>query len=293
MHFNPQPIDSRLVDLGGHLVQQRRQKSTGFIESTAEQYALSVLQRQAEAEPIALRPAGWAELGHALGKIPARRGISGRGLCLASRAKVELCHSFPLGKVGDEGAAEVELVDHLEYSCVDCLVAQRRHKATANPQVGGGALLSRNEGVRGFLDSVVKKLVSVLLSQDKPGSNCFPQMRVCFVLGYPIDRCQYRDLCTVSHTGEPLQHSLACGGKPFQFLHHRSTTLSVKRLAWRCSTFHVHSARYLSKARNPSSHRAVKNWIAKNGLPAVFSCTSSARGSARAKSQCNASPTIC
>ena len=46
-----------------------------------------------------------------------------------------------------------------------------------------------------------------------------------------------------------------------------------------------------SNASSPSSANAVKNWIAKNGLPPVFSCTSCAKGRARSGSQCRASAT--
>ena len=46
-----------------------------------------------------------------------------------------------------------------------------------------------------------------------------------------------------------------------------------------------------SNASSPSSASAVRNWIAKNGLPPVFSCTSCARGRARSGSQCSASAT--
>ena len=46
-----------------------------------------------------------------------------------------------------------------------------------------------------------------------------------------------------------------------------------------------------SNASSPSSASAVKNWIAKNGLPPVFSCTSCASGRARSGSQCRASAT--
>src|ERR1700687_2635094 len=47
------------------------------------------------------------------------------------------------------------------------------------------------------------------------------------------------------------------------------------------SMFHFHADATRSNASSPSSANAIKNWIAKNGLPPVFSCTSSAHGRAR------------
>src|SRR6202043_3665898 len=47
------------------------------------------------------------------------------------------------------------------------------------------------------------------------------------------------------------------------------------------SMFHCHAAATWSNASSPSSANAIKNWIAKNGLPPVFSCTSSANGRSR------------
>ena len=44
-----------------------------------------------------------------------------------------------------------------------------------------------------------------------------------------------------------------------------------------------------SKDRRPSSASAVRNWMTKNGLPAVLSCTSSASGSTRSSALCKAS----
>src|ERR1700686_934080 len=46
-----------------------------------------------------------------------------------------------------------------------------------------------------------------------------------------------------------------------------------------------------SNESSPSSAKAVKNWIAKNGLAPVFSCTSCAKGRARSGLQCSASAT--
>src|SRR6266850_378825 len=46
-----------------------------------------------------------------------------------------------------------------------------------------------------------------------------------------------------------------------------------------------------SNASSPSSASAVKNWIAKNGFPPVFSCTSCAKGRTRSGAQCRASAT--
>ena len=54
---------------------------------------------------------------------------------------------------------------------------------------------------------------------------------------------------------------------------------------------HCQAAATGSNASSPSSASAVKNWIAKNGLPPVFSCTSCARGRACSGSQCRASAT--
>src|SRR6266704_858243 len=47
------------------------------------------------------------------------------------------------------------------------------------------------------------------------------------------------------------------------------------------SMFHCHADAAGSNASSSSSANAIKNWIAKNGLPPVFSCTSSANGRAR------------
>src|SRR6202521_167182 len=57
------------------------------------------------------------------------------------------------------------------------------------------------------------------------------------------------------------------------------------------SIFHCQAAATGSNASSPSSAKAVKNWIAKNGLPPVFSCTSCAKGRARSGLQCSASAT--
>ena len=53
--------------------------------------------------------------------------------------------------------------------------------------------------------------------------------------------------------------------------------------------FHCHADATGSNASSPSSANAIKNWIAKNGLPPVFSWTSSANGRARSGSQWSAS----
>src|SRR6266576_180230 len=52
------------------------------------------------------------------------------------------------------------------------------------------------------------------------------------------------------------------------------------------SMFHCQARATGSNASSPSSPSAVKNWIAKNGLPPVFSYTSCARGLARSVPQC-------
>src|ERR1700704_5603790 len=47
------------------------------------------------------------------------------------------------------------------------------------------------------------------------------------------------------------------------------------------SMFHCHAGATGSNASSPSSANAMKNWIAKNGLPPVFFWTSSVNGRAR------------
>src|SRR5258706_6938300 len=55
------------------------------------------------------------------------------------------------------------------------------------------------------------------------------------------------------------------------------------------SMFHCQARVVGSNASSPPSASAMKNWIAKNGFPPVFSCTSCARGRTRSGSQCMAS----
>src|SRR5258705_8217864 len=55
------------------------------------------------------------------------------------------------------------------------------------------------------------------------------------------------------------------------------------------SMFHCHADAIESNVSNPSSASAIMNWMAKNGLPPVFSCTNCARGLASSGPQCRAS----
>src|ERR1700730_2692624 len=55
------------------------------------------------------------------------------------------------------------------------------------------------------------------------------------------------------------------------------------------SMSHRHARITGSNTSSPPSANSIKKWIAKNGLPPVFSCTSSANGRARSGSQWSAS----
>ena len=68
------------------------------------------------------------------------------------------------------------------------------------------------------------------------------------------------------------------GGRRLSFAAMRSTTLSVKPLARMRGRSQRQAAVSGSKVSSASSASAVRNWIVKNGLPAVFSNTSSRQG---------------
>ena len=134
------------------------------------------------------------------------------------------------------------------------------------------------------------ELVGAFQALDQSLTHGVPKRRVDLLLRRSENDRKHRDPGDIAEAGQLLQRRLRFGRQASDLADHEvhhvfGVTLGVNAIAIpepaRCD--HDRSA------SKPSSASAYRNWMAKNGLPAVFSCTTCASGAARSGSQRSAS----
>jgi len=101
--------------------------------------------------------------------------------------------------------AAIELIDNLE----DRFLAFHRRRVSGeqhtDAQVSRGALLLRDQRVRGFLHTVVQESIRIVSTEDEARPHGMPEMVVHLPGLAWIRHPQHLELCTVSHAGELLE----------------------------------------------------------------------------------------
>src|SRR5215471_5681056 len=106
--------------------------------------------------------------------------------------------------------AAVELIDDFEDRLLQLLWRGLRCEEHAYSEMGSGTRFLRDQGVGGFLDTVVEKLVRIFRTNDQPCSHSFPKLAMDLLV--LVNDPQHGEPCVVAQAGELLQCVPGFGG---------------------------------------------------------------------------------
>src|SRR5262249_37064416 len=118
----------------------------------------------------------------------------------------------------DQRSATVELTDELEDRLFPFLWRRMSYEQPPDPEMRCGALFLRDEGIGGFLDTIVDEPVAALQPLDHLVADRLPEMRVDVLLQCPTHESQRRDRCAMSQARQVLKGLLRVDGQALQLL---------------------------------------------------------------------------
>src|SRR5262245_41246960 len=101
--------------------------------------------------------------------------------------------------------ATVKLINDLEDLLFQLLWRSLRCEQYPYSQMGFGTRFLRDQGVDGFLNTVVKKPVGIFRTRDQSCSHRFPKPAMHLLLGVLVDDPQHGEPSAVAEAGERLQ----------------------------------------------------------------------------------------
>src|SRR5215469_14204541 len=101
--------------------------------------------------------------------------------------------------------AAVELIDDFEDRLLQLLWRGLRCEQHPYSEMGSGTRFLRDQGIGGFLDTVVEKLVGIFRTKDQPWSHRFPKLVMHLLLGVLVNDAQHGEPYAVAQAGELLQ----------------------------------------------------------------------------------------
>jgi hypothetical protein len=137
-----------------------------------------------------------------------------------ARHQVELGQLLALVPCGEQRGAAVELIDDLEERRLPLLRRRVRHEQPADPEMGRGAQVCRDQCIGGFLDAVMEKPIGTFRAAHESRAGRFPQGAVPVLLHVLVDHRQQGKLRAVAQTGQLLQGLLSFDGQAVQLPHH-------------------------------------------------------------------------
>src|SRR6266446_8226800 len=146
-------------------------------------------------------------------EIGERRGV---GCCiLGARAgnEVEFCQPLAFLLFSDQRGATVELTDELEDRLFPLLWRSMCCEQPPDAEMRCGAFFLRDEGIGGFLDTVVDEPVDAPQPLDCLVTDRPPEMRVDLLLRCPVHESKRRDCCAVSQARQLLECLLCFDGQ--------------------------------------------------------------------------------
>src|SRR4029453_16158695 len=111
-------------------------------------------------------------------EVGERRGVGGCLLGARAGNEVEFCQMLASLLFSDQRGATVKLIDELEDRLFPLLWRSMCCEQPPDAEMRCGSSFLRDEGIGGFLDTVVDKPVGALEPLDHLVTDRFPQMRV-------------------------------------------------------------------------------------------------------------------
>lgn len=195
---------------------------------------LPLLQVQVIGQLVVLAPGLLPQVLEAGEDVAQRRDVGGRHLGAPGRGEVQLGHPLALDDLGDEVAAPVQVVDHLEHVLGVLLRGQVLEQQPAEPQVQRGALRLGREDIGGLLHPVVQEaepgvriplvLHPLVLVPDRHEEALLqrrPQRRGCLLDRVLVDQRQDAQVELVADAGGQGQDRLGVGGQLAQASDHQ------------------------------------------------------------------------
>src|SRR5262249_60065928 len=94
--------------------------------------------------------------------------------------QVELSQPLTFLSRGDQGRTAVELIHDLEDLFLQLVWRNFGCEQPSDPEMGLGAQVFWDQGVRCLLDPVMQKSIGTFRLENEPSSDCFPQVTVHF-----------------------------------------------------------------------------------------------------------------
>src|SRR5258708_36569169 len=91
--------------------------------------------------------------------------------------------------------------------------------------MNGCTFAFRNQGIRGFLNPIMEKRVTVLPINNESGANCLFQTHVQFILGLSSNPGEVRKFCRLPQASELSQSFLRATRQAMQFGRHEFTEI--------------------------------------------------------------------
>jgi hypothetical protein len=134
---------------------------------------------------------------------------------LGARAgnEVEFCQPLAFLLFSDQRGATVKLIDELEDRLFPLLWRRMCCEQPPDAEMRCGAPFLRDEGIGGFLDTVVDKPVGALQPLDHLVTARLPEMRVDLLLRCPVHESKRRDRRAVSQARQLLEGLLCVDGQ--------------------------------------------------------------------------------
>jgi hypothetical protein len=79
-----------------------------------------------------------------------------------------------------------------------------RYEQHSYSEMGFGTRFLRDQGIGGFLDTVVEEPIGIFRTKDQPCSHRFPKLAVHLLLGVLVNHPQHGELRAVAQAGKLL-----------------------------------------------------------------------------------------
>src|SRR5271165_3487913 len=99
-------------------------------------------------------------------------------------------------------------------------MAHRRQEDAADLEMDMSALISRDKGISGFMNAVVRKCVVSAEPKDEPDPDGLPQMRIDRRLWFASNHCEGGNFSVISQRSEQFQNFLGSVRQAAQLANH-------------------------------------------------------------------------
>ncbi len=170
-------------------------------------------------EVVGRAPGRGAEQANPLRQVADGRRIGGRGLGPPPGPQIELDEELALGRIGDEAAAPVELIDQIEDALLEILGARGGEEGAADGQVHRRALALGDQEIGRLVNPIVHEAVGVPEADHQLFAERLPELTVQLLGRSAADGGERVDVDLVAGAGGEHHRGPRLEGEPVDLAH--------------------------------------------------------------------------